>query len=229
MGMMTGVSSPEERTRTFVLRQRVIPVPQSISTRFDGKDPSGTLLQQTAISTTTTTSSLSSSSSSENPTTTTAQLRVLGEMVVNEEKSFTIMLTVLVSFILIFFVICTYQVMRIWLCKVICRRDVRPVVAETNADGTDTMLVHEGRVFNLTGHQRRAVLEAIFSETSKVRTPFRSIQIKINKSNPSSIHPFILDTRDMVGLKMDEWMDLFVLLQMDVHKMTHVHCMLHRF
>jgi hypothetical protein len=96
----------------------------------------------------------------------TEQSRVLEES--QEEKPFTIMLTVLVSFILVFFLICTYQVMRIMLCKCLCNRDVRPAVVDPI--GTDdTMLVHEGRVFNLTGHQRRAVLEAIFSERSKVR------------------------------------------------------------
>jgi hypothetical protein len=88
-----------------------------------------------------------------------------------DEKPFTIMLTVLVSFILMFFIVCTYQVMRILLCKCLCGRDVRPAAVGPAGNGItdDTVLVHDGRVFNLTGHQRRAVLEAIFSETSKVR------------------------------------------------------------
>jgi hypothetical protein len=98
-----------------------------------------------------------------------AALRHLEES--GDEKPFTIMLTVLVSFILMFFIVCTYQVMRILLCKWLCGRDVRPTVVSPSGNGNpdETVLVHDGRVFNLTGHQRRAVLEAIFSETSKVR------------------------------------------------------------
>ena len=87
-----------------------------------------------------------------------------------QDKSFAIMLAVLVALILLFFVICTYQVLRIWLCRCLCKRDLRAAAAvANNVNGAaDTVLVHDGRAFNLTGDQRRAVLEAIFSETSKV-------------------------------------------------------------
>ena len=95
-----------------------------------------------------------------------------------DDKSFAIMLTVLVALILVFFVVGMYHVLRLWLCKCLCGRDLTSTNAASNAaaaassssgSGAATMLVHDGRVFNLTGHQRRAVLEAIFSETSKVR------------------------------------------------------------
>lgn len=117
-------------------------------------------------------------------TTTATALRLLYENNASSNnadgKSFTIMLTVLVALILVFFVICTYQVLRIWLCKCLCGRDylqgtnsnaaVAAAGAASGSRDTTTMLVHDGRVFNLTGRQRRAVLEAIFSETSKVRS-----------------------------------------------------------
>jgi hypothetical protein len=94
------------------------------------------------------------------------------------DKSFTIMLTVLVGLILAFFVVCTYQILRIWLCKHFLHRSDTVETGEHAEDGTirqrstnssDTVLVHAGRVFNLSGYQRRAVLEAIFSDTCKVR------------------------------------------------------------
>jgi hypothetical protein len=94
------------------------------------------------------------------------------------DKSFTIMLTVLVGLILAFFVVCTYQILRIWLCKHFLHRSNTVETGEHAEDGTirqqstnssDTVLVHAGRVFNLSGYQRRAVLEAIFSDTCKVR------------------------------------------------------------
>ena len=43
-------------------------------------------------------------------------------------------------------------------------------VRSSDDQPSETMLVHDGRIFNLTGPQRRAVLEAIFSGASKVRT-----------------------------------------------------------
>lgn len=88
----------------------------------------------------------------------------------SDNQSFAIMLAVLVTLILLFFVVCTYQVLRNWLCKLCCGRDLRRSNnTATPLTDADTVLVHDGRVFNLTGDQRRAVLEAIFSETSKVR------------------------------------------------------------
>jgi hypothetical protein len=75
-------------------------------------------------------------------------------------------MTVLMALILLFFVIGTCQIVRLWLCKCLCGRDLRTAAVGDNVDTADT--VHDGRVFYLTGDQRRAVLEAIFSETSKV-------------------------------------------------------------
>ena len=77
----------------------------------------------------------------------------------NGDKAFLIMLTVMVSCICLFFTICVYQVLRIWVCK----------RAPLGVPMEETVLVHDGRIFNLTGDQRRAVLESIFSENSKVR------------------------------------------------------------
>jgi hypothetical protein len=39
----------------------------------------------------------------------------------------------------------------------------------------ETVIIHEGRTFNLSDNQRRAVLEAIFSENSKVRSFSQSL------------------------------------------------------
>ena len=82
------------------------------------------------------------------------------------------------SLIIAFYLLCTYQCLRIWLCRKCFGREVdvrgRTLSASMHADGGQggpdgTVLVHEGRVFNLSGDQRRQVLEVIFSETSKVR------------------------------------------------------------
>lgn len=78
----------------------------------------------------------------------------------DEDRPFLIMLTVMVACICSFFAICIYQILRIWICK---RTPIGLPLEET-------VLVHEGRIFNLTGDQRRAVLESIFSESSKVRS-----------------------------------------------------------
>lgn len=80
----------------------------------------------------------------------------------NENESFLMLLTVIVALICLFYTLCTYQLIRQWLCRRLYR-DAAP-------DPDSTVLVHEGQVFNLTGDQRRAVLEAIFSETSKAVT-----------------------------------------------------------
>jgi hypothetical protein len=76
----------------------------------------------------------------------------------HNDESFLILLTVIVALVCLFYVLCTYQLVRRLICQWL-----------PNSDVEDTVLVHEGRVFNLTGNQRRAVLEAIFSKTSKVR------------------------------------------------------------
>lgn len=82
-----------------------------------------------------------------------------------KNESFLLLTTIIVGLIVVFYCVCTYQIMRIWLCKVCCGRQRE----DEDEEGGDTVVVHEGRLFNLSGNQRRAVLEAIFLEASKVR------------------------------------------------------------
>jgi hypothetical protein len=78
------------------------------------------------------------------------------------DKSFMLLLTIIVSLILTFYAFCMYQVCRRYvLCK-------RPRANDGIPGANGTILVHEGQQYNLSEGQRRAVLEAIFSEVSKV-------------------------------------------------------------
>jgi hypothetical protein len=105
---------------------------------------------------------------------TTGQRRLLEEINRaddgHDNASFSIMLAVLVGLILLFFVTCIYQVFKIWFLNMICSfRDHHGVVPNAPGGAADpVVLVHEGRAFNLTEHQRRAILETIFSSSSKV-------------------------------------------------------------
>jgi hypothetical protein len=86
-----------------------------------------------------------------------------------------------VSLIVAFYLLCTYQCLRIWICRKCFGREVGinrgagsapAATVDGQAAGeapAHTVLVHEGRAFNLSGDQRRQVLEVIFSESSKVR------------------------------------------------------------
>jgi hypothetical protein len=90
-------------------------------------------------------------------------------------ESSSLFIGVIVALILCFYLLCTYQCLRMWLCsKLLGREDEGGVAGGGPGGGADggsanTVLVHEGRVFNLSGDQRRQVLEVIFSESSKVR------------------------------------------------------------
>jgi hypothetical protein len=85
-------------------------------------------------------------------------------------STFTYTLAFPVVFISLFVGICVYQALRIWLCLCLCDRDLRITERTLEAVNADnTVLMHDGKVFTLTGDQRRAVLEVIFSDTSKVR------------------------------------------------------------
>lgn len=83
----------------------------------------------------------------------------------DDNQSFSIMLAVLVGLILLFFVVCIYQIFKMWFLNLIWsyREDVDPTT------DPNVMIVHQGRAFNLNEHQRRAILETIFSSSSKVR------------------------------------------------------------
>jgi hypothetical protein len=85
-----------------------------------------------------------------------------------DNKSFSIMLAALVGLILLFFVICIYQVFKIWFLDLIYSYRDNGVLNDASGDTRAVVLVHEGRAFNLTEHQRRAILETIFSSSSKV-------------------------------------------------------------
>jgi hypothetical protein len=81
-----------------------------------------------------------------------------------DNDPFLLLTAVIVGLVLIFYTLCTYQIMRLWLCRVCCGRQ-----PEVEGPG-GTVIIHEGWTFNLSDNQRRAVLEAIFSENSKVRS-----------------------------------------------------------
>ena len=109
-----------------------------------------------------------------------------GSNIPKANESSLMFIAIVVGLICLFYLICTLQCMRIWLCQK-CRwcggngdgdGDGNGGGDNNNAgegregrergSAADTVLVRQGRVFNLSGDQRRAVLEAIFSETSKV-------------------------------------------------------------
>ena len=75
-----------------------------------------------------------------------------------DDKGFLVMATIIVIFIVLSYAYCMYQVVRHFCCS---RRD------EVQLSGS--ILVDQGVVFSLNPAQRRAVLEIIFSEMSKVR------------------------------------------------------------
>lgn len=82
-----------------------------------------------------------------------------------QNESSLLFIMTIVSFICIFYLICTFQCLRLWLCHKLLGREA-PIQPPIEPD--DTILVNDEFVSNLTDDQRRAVLEAIFSESSKV-------------------------------------------------------------
>lgn len=74
-----------------------------------------------------------------------------------------IMETTLVTIIILFFIVSLLHVLR---------NRVRPPIVMS----TDNVFIQQanGNVIALTGHQRRAVLEAIFSDAAKVRVMHRT-------------------------------------------------------
>lgn len=79
---------------------------------------------------------------------------------------YLILLSVLVGMVCLFYAGCLYAIVRDWVRYRCCGGE--PPQQEPEDGATDTVVVHEGRVFSVVGDQRRAVLEAIFKETSKV-------------------------------------------------------------
>jgi hypothetical protein len=79
-----------------------------------------------------------------------------------ENDYFLLLTTFLVVLILVFYSFCMYQFIRVWFCRICC--GIEP------EEPFPTAIIQEGGRFNLYGIQRRAILEAIFSETSKVRS-----------------------------------------------------------
>jgi hypothetical protein len=75
----------------------------------------------------------------------------------NQNDSFLTLLTVVIVLISMLYLLGAFQ-----LFQRLIRRHCGGGEDDT---GEETVLVHEGRVFTLNGHQRRAVLEAIFPET----------------------------------------------------------------
>jgi hypothetical protein len=68
---------------------------------------------------------------------------------------------VIAGLVVLAFIFCMWQMFRVWLLRVCCGR-------ETSTSNDRAIIVHKAQVFDLNSTQRRAVLEAIFSETSKV-------------------------------------------------------------
>ena len=77
------------------------------------------------------------------------------------EDSFLMFASVIVGIVALAYFFCMYHIFRTWFLRFCCGR-------ETSTINDQVILVHEGRIFDLNSRQRRAVLEAIFSETSKV-------------------------------------------------------------
>jgi hypothetical protein len=77
------------------------------------------------------------------------------------EDSFLMFASVIVGLIVLAYFFCMYQMFRIWFLWFCCGQ-------ETSTINVQPIFVHEGRIIDLNSRQRRAVLEAIFSETSKV-------------------------------------------------------------
>jgi hypothetical protein len=77
-----------------------------------------------------------------------------------DEDWFLMFLAVIVGMILLAYAFCVFQMVRVWCCHFCFGRNM--ALAETS-------IVHQGRVLYLNPGQRRAVLEAFFSENSKVR------------------------------------------------------------
>jgi hypothetical protein len=75
------------------------------------------------------------------------------------EDSFLMFAPVIVGLVILAFFFCMY---RMWLSRVFPGR-------ETSTISDRAIIVHEKRIFDLNSKQRQAVLEAIFSEASKVR------------------------------------------------------------
>jgi hypothetical protein len=84
-------------------------------------------------------------------------------------EAFLLLTIGIVGLIMLFYAFCMYEVLRAWLCRVCCGR--QPEVEEPG----ETVLIHEGITHNLSSNQRRAVLEAILKENSKVCSFTRSL------------------------------------------------------
>jgi hypothetical protein len=74
------------------------------------------------------------------------------------EDSFLMFASVIVGLIGLAYCFCMYQMFRMWFLRFCCGQETSGRIN----------VVHEGRSIDLNSNQRRAVLEAIFSETSKV-------------------------------------------------------------
>lgn len=83
----------------------------------------------------------------------------------SESESSAWFIAAIVALIVLFYIICMFQCVKLYILKC-CRQDS----AVANSGATGTVLVHEGRVFNLSEDQRRAVLEAIYADNSKPAT-----------------------------------------------------------
>jgi hypothetical protein len=77
-----------------------------------------------------------------------------------DDAWFLMFLAVIVGLISLAYAFCVFQMVRVWCCRFCFGRDMTL---------PETSIVHQGRVLDLNPGQRRAVLEAIFSENSKVR------------------------------------------------------------
>lgn len=123
------------------------------------------------------------SSPSPAATTTSPSGRIRGETIM-------ISTAIIIAMIVGFYVVCTCPLFRQLWEKLFCLDtdgEDEDEDAERNGahdDATDAqesaaVLIHEGLTFHLTGRQRRAVLEAIFSETFKVRVVLCVVFVRV--------------------------------------------------
>jgi hypothetical protein len=109
----------------------------------------------------------------------------------NDDDSFLVLQTLVIGLICLFYILYICQLVRRWILR-----------WQGNSDVEDTVLAHEERVFNLKGNQRRAVLEAIFSETSPPDSTHSSNHGELAPASPKLVLPDLPTTTCLVGVAL---------------------------
>lgn len=103
--------------------------------------------------------------------------RVLFESSNTDNASFFVFAASIVGLIGLCYLYCMFHVIRLWCCK---------------PEGEAAVLVTDGFSFSLSARQRRAVLEAIFSDTSKVSSRFEDLTCNVMHCFIDTIRAFLL-------------------------------------